>query len=230
MSFLDRLTSAITPNSIDGLKSVVDKRNGLAKQNRFAIFMNPPSQTLLSLNRSDLEGFAASSLSGSFDVKSVISDPRDIAILCESCTLPSKTLTTIETPLGGYRQLVKYPSGYANTDITFTFHLTGDYYMRKIFDKWVNAAIDPETYTISYDSEFKVDVVIQQLNESNIPIYGLKLRGAFPTEIEAVELSNANADSTQRMTVTLSYEEATPEGALTTALSGVKNMFGRPLI
>tara|TARA_X000001316_G_C921695_1_gene36243 strand:- start:1505 stop:2194 length:690 start_codon:yes stop_codon:yes gene_type:complete len=223
MAFLDNLTNAVTPTGIDNLKGVLSKRGGLAKTNRFAIFMQPPSQSLLNLS---IQDFAASSLSGNFNVSSFVNDPRDIAILCESCSLPGKSIQTLEYNELGYRQPIKYPSGYSNEDVTFSFNLTGDYYIKKMFDKWTNAVIDPETYTIYYDTEYKTDVVIQQLNEQNIPIYGVKLRNAYPINVTSVELNNSSTDSTQKLGVTLTYDDFTEEGALKSALSGVRNIAG----
>jgi len=185
--------------------------------------MNPPTQTLLNF---DAQGLLASAASGNFDIKSFVNDPRDIAILCESCSLPGRQITTIDYPEMGFRQSVKYTNGYINEDVTFTFHLTGDYYIKKMFDAWSNVCLDPETYTIPYDEEYKTDIIIQQLNEQNIPIYGVKLRNAFPISLGGIELSNASSDTTQRLTVTIAYDDFSVEGAMTSALSGVKNIFG----
>ena len=223
MSLIQSLTGGVTPGGIDSLKAVFAKRDGLARANRFAIFMNPPTQSILNF---DAQGLIASAASGNFDANKFVNDPRDIAILCESCSFPGRQITTIEYPQQGFRQSVKYTNGYINEDISFTFHLTGDYYIKKMFDAWSNVCLDPVTYTVPYDEDYKTDVVIQQLNEQNIPVYGVKLRNAFPVSIQGIELSNASSDTTQKLTVTIAYDDYAEEGALTSALSGAKNVFG----
>jgi hypothetical protein len=208
MSLFNDIEDSVIPSTIDAFKATIGKRQGLARANRFAIFMSPPSSSLLNL---DIESIGASLISGSFDPRSLVNDPRDIALLCESCQI---------------RQQLKVPNGYLNEDITFVFHLTNDYYMRNIFDKWSQLVIDQVTYRVSYPSQYKRDVTIQQLNERNIPVYGVKLKNAFPVTVQSIDLNNTSADTTQKLSVTFTYEDFEPEGAISSALSGIKNAVG----
>lgn len=221
MSLFNDIANTISPTSIDAFKATIGKRQGLARANRFAIFMSPPSSSLLNL---DVESIGASLISGSFDPRSLVNDPRDIALLCESCQIPGRQITTLDYSL--IRQQLKVPNGYLNEDITFVFHLTNDYYMRNIFDKWSQLVIDQVTYRVSYPSQYKRDVTIQQLNEQNIPVYGVKLKNAFPVTIQSIDLNNTSADTTQKLSVTFTYEDFEPEGAISSALSGIKNAVG----
>ena len=93
MSIINGIKRAINPTSIDAFKSTIGRRSGLARQNRFAVFMTPPQQTLLNL---DLQNAAANLLSGSFSLGSLVNDPRDIALLCNSCQLPGRQIQTLE--------------------------------------------------------------------------------------------------------------------------------------
>ena len=122
---------SILGNSINDLKASISKHGGLAQTNRFAIYMQPPAASLLNL---DLQGSIASAISGNFKFGSLINDPRDMSLLCESCTLPGRQITTIEYQ--SVRQSNKIPYGYFNEDVTFTYLLTQDYYIKKIFDKY----------------------------------------------------------------------------------------------
>ncbi len=47
--------------SVDNLKSVISKKGGLAKNNRFQVLFTPPSQPLVGI---DLEGIVGRLLSG----------------------------------------------------------------------------------------------------------------------------------------------------------------------
>lgn len=223
--FLQKIGNALNPTSIEDIKGLISKRNGLAKSNRFVVFMSPPGAGLLAGGAADLQGYIADAASGQFNVGQIFNDPRDITLLCESCSLPGITMNTVDYPLAGFRNTVKYATGYTNEDIQFTFHITNDYYIKKLFEKWSNSVINRRSYTVGYDEDYKTDVIIQQLNEINVPVYGVKLRGAFPLSIDAIELSNANTDQTQRLTVTMAYDEYTEEGALSTVLSSGKEIF-----
>lgn len=223
MSIIDGIKRGLNPTSIDAFKSTVGRRSGLSRQNRFAIFMTPPQQTLLNL---DLQNAASNLLSGNFSLGSLVNDPRDIALLCNSCQLPGRQIQTLEKQFLDFRQSIKVPTGYFNEDINFEFHLTNDYYIKKIFDRWTNTIIDQDTYHLKYDSEYKTDVTIQQLNEQNIPVYGVKLKNAYPVTVNSVDLNMESSDTTQKLNVTMTFEDFETEGALSSVASSVKNSIG----
>ena len=50
--------------SIERLKSLISKKGGLAKANRFNVMFTPPTQSLLNL---DLQGMISSAISGNFN-------------------------------------------------------------------------------------------------------------------------------------------------------------------
>ena len=222
MSLVNKVQGLISPTTIDDFKSVISRRSGLAPANRFAIFMSPPSQTLLNL---DLQNVASNLLSGNFGAGQLVNDPRDIAILCESCSLPWRQIQTLDHQNRNYRQSVKEPQGYFNEDVSFVFHLTNDYHMKKVFDRWLDLIIDPETYQVAYKNEFVSDVTIQQLNQQNVPVYGVKLKNAFPVTMNAIELNNSSTE-TQKLNVTLTYEDYETEGSIASSIGGVKNIIG----
>ena len=221
MSFLSKISSTITPSSIDNLKSTLNKRKGLAKPNRFAIYMTPPEAALLNI---DIEQIAVSLLSKSFNAKSLINDPRDVNILCDSCAIPGKQITTFEH--SHFRQEIKIPNSYLFEDIDFSFLLTNDYYVKKMFDTWTNLVIDPVTYKRNYPSVYQRDIVIQQLDSKNIPVYGIKLINAYPTTVQSIAMSNDSSDTIQKMAVSMTYEDIAEEGVFSSTLSGIKDVIG----
>lgn len=222
MSLFNQLQNTISPTTIDNFKSVIGRRSGLAPANRFVVFMSPPSQTLLNL---DLQNVAANLLSGNFGPSQFVNDPRDIGILCESCSLPGRQIQTLDKQHLGFRQSVKDPQGYFNEDVNFVFHLTNDYHMKKVFDRWLDLIINPDSYKVSYKRDFVTDVTIQQLNQQNIPVYGVKLKNAFPVTINTIELNNSSTE-TQKLNVTLTYEDYETEGSIVSSIGGVKNIIG----
>tara|TARA_Y100000004_G_scaffold190997_1_gene249052 strand:+ start:613 stop:1296 length:684 start_codon:yes stop_codon:yes gene_type:complete len=221
MGFLDGVKNAVNPSTIEDFKATINKRRGLANQNRFAVIMQPPSASLLDF---DLQSIGASLLSGTFSLGGLVNDPRDIALLCESCSLPGRNIESRDYQ--NVRQNLKKPTGIVIEPITFSFHLTNDMYMKKMFDKWTDIVFNRDSYTANYKSTYCTDVIIQQLNKENIPVYGVKLKNAWPENVAAVDLNNTSENTTQRITVTMNYDDFEVEGALSSALSGVKTAIG----
>jgi|TARA_A100001015_G_C14946224_1_gene694752 hypothetical protein len=217
---LGRLAGGATNNTIDDFKATIGKRAGLAKTNKFMVVMTPPFQTFVN---KDFQGLISQALSGNLGFNDLINDPRDIAVLCESCSLPGRQITTLEYEDEGYRNQVKVPYSYINEDVTFTFHLTNDYYMKKIFESWLATVINQEEHTVNYYGDIGTDVIIQQLDHRNIPVYGVKLLKAYPTAINSIALDN-NAAETQKISVTMTYENYVQEGSISSMISGAKGL------
>ena len=222
MSLVRKIQGTRSSTTIDDFKSVISRRSGLAPANRFALFMNPPSQTLLNL---DLQNSATNLLSGNFGLSKFVNEPRDVAILCESCSLPGRQIQTLDKQYLNYRQSIKIPQGYFNEDVNMVFHLTNDYHLKKLFDRWLDLVVNSEDYTVGWKRGYATDVTIQQLNQQNIPVYGVKLKNAFPVTVNTIELNNSSTE-TQKLNVTLTYEDYETEGSIASSIGGVKNVIG----
>lgn len=208
--------------SIDNLKSIISKRGGLAKTNRFQIFFTPPQGSLLGA-----KGLIGALTSGG-GLKSMINDPRDISLLCENVTIPGRQITTLDYQAD--KQAVKIPYSFINEDVTCSFLLTNDYYMKTMFDDWLEQVFNTETYRAKFKKDFTSDVVIQQLNEKNIPVYGVRLENAFPTTITGITLDNNSESAVQKISVTFSYDNYVPEGPLSSTMSALRSAIPSGLI
>lgn len=202
--------------SIDNLKSVVAKKGGLARPNRFNVIFTPPSQSILNL---DVGSIIGSVLSGNFEADNLINDPRDISLLCQSVTLPGRNISTFDHQ--DFKQSNKFPYTFIDDDVTISFLLTNDYYMRKMFDNWMSNIFSADSYIVGYKKNYAVDLIIQQLDQKNTPVYGTKLEKAFPTAIDSTELSQ-DGQEVVRMSVTFAYDKFVPEGPLSSTGSGIR--------
>ena len=224
---IGRLVGGVSNSTIDDFKATIGKRAGLAKTNKFVVIMTPPFKTFIN---TDIQGLVSQALSGNIGLNDIINDPRDIAVLCESCSLPGRQITTLEYEDEGYRNQVKVPYSYINEDVTFTFHLTNDYYVKKVFEQWIATVVNQEEHTVSLYGDVGCDVIIQQLDHRNIPVYGVKLIGAYPTAINSISLDNTASDQTQKLSVTMTYQNYQEEGSVSSMISGAKglldNIFG----
>lgn len=204
--------------NIDNLKSTIAKKGGLAPSNRFNVIFAPPAVSLLNLN---VENIIGSVISGNFNAGNLLNDPRDISILCKSVTLPGRTLSTFEHDHD--RQQNKYPYTFIDEDVTMTFHLTNDYYMRNMLEQWQSGIFNTESYVTGFKNDYSVDVIIQQLNQKNIPVYGVKLEKAYPVSYESITLDNSSENAVNEMSVTFAYNKFVPEGPLSSTGSAIRS-------
>jgi hypothetical protein len=206
---------------IDKFKSVISKRGGLAPQNRFAVYMALP---LISFDPQDLIAKVFDQGANTGGGLLGINDPRDVSILCDSVTMPGRQIATND--LQNNLLAVKMPYTYMNDDVTFSFHITNDHFMKKYFEKWFNQIVDRRSMTIKYKSQYATDVIIQQLDQRDVPVYTCTLRNAFPTTIAGYEVTNSGENQTQRMQITLAYDDWYEEGFVESILSKGKVLLG----
>lgn len=225
MGLLDQVFNTINPSEIDDFKGAINKHQGPAQTNRFAVIMTPPTQSLFNL---DLDNILGRVINGDrFGFENFINDPRDVGILCESCSLPGRRIQTTDYSSNQDWWTSQIPTSYNTEPVSFSFHLTNDYYIKKFFDRWIGSVISQTNYLLSHDDTYKTDVIIQQLNKENRPIYGVKLRAAFPVEVSAVTLDNNATDQTQKLSVQIAYEDFEVQGGIASTITGVKNtIFG----
>lgn len=194
--------------SIEQLKSLASTKLGFARSNQF----------LVELPQDFAGGGLLSALAGL--VTSGTMGGGDLNLLCSNATLPGRQVLTHERRIGMEFQKVAY--GYAVDDVSLTFYLMNDYGIKKYFDRWYGTSIDDQNQTVPYKSEYEREVVIHQLRKPIInknfsagPInldlgigggtaYSVRLKNAFPTTIQAIDLNN-ELDGLVQLTVQLSY-------------------------
>jgi hypothetical protein len=204
--------------SIEAIKSTIGKKGGLAPSNRFQVIFAPPAVSLLNLNPENIVG---SIISGGFSIQNLINDPRDISILCSKASLPGRTISTFDADM--HTQQNKYPQTFIDEEVSMTFKLTNDYYIKNMFETWMSGIFDTESYRVGFKKDYSVDVVIQQLNQKNIPVYGVKLEKCFPIGLSAVELDNTADNQMQEVTITWAYDKYKPEGPLSSTASALRS-------
>ena len=215
------------PVSIDTMKSTINRRGGLARGNRFGVYISHPSRGMNSLLNFNPATLLSNLISGDgVHIGDFIQDPRDMFLLCQSCTMPGKRISTTEATHN--HNLTKKPYSAATDEVTMTFLLTNDYYIKKYFDMWQEMIIDTSShhYKAFYKNEYCSDVTIQQLSNSNdiIPGYTIKLENAYPIQVGAVELSNTN-EGLMEVSITWEYDNFRSVGLI----DGFEDVLGHML-
>ena len=216
------------PVSIDTMKSTINRRGGVARGNRFAVYVNHPSKNMNSLINYNPATLLSNLISGQgVNVGDFIQDPRDLFILCTSCSIPGKRISTTEATHN--HNLSKKPYSAATDEVSMTFMLTNDYYIKKYFDMWQEMIVDTsgEHYKTFYKNEYCSDVTIQQLSASNdvVPGYTVKLENAYPIQVGAVELSSGS-EGLMEVSITWEYDNFRSVGLIDGFEDVVGNMLG----
>ena len=157
--------------SIDNLKSVISRRQGIAQANRFAIYMPVPLFSGLEIRNIISAGIAGGSVAAG--INSLYNDPRDLTFLCKTAVLPGRQIAT--TDYSTNTKLHKMPYASITDDLTLTFMLTQDMFVKKYFDAWQAKVINSD-YSVNYKDTYATDIIVQQLNKDNFPIYSVKFK------------------------------------------------------
>ena len=207
-------------STIEDLKSVATAKLGFARPNQFLVEMPPIGSNAFG----GVGGFLANLLPSIPNIPGVLEtgtpSSREMNILCSNATLPGKQVLTTDRRIGMEFQKVAY--GYAVDDVSLTFYLMNDYGVKTYFDAWIASTINEETGGVAYKSEYAKSIKIHQLRRAikgrNIDIgplsanvgigggtvYAVELLNAFPTTLQAVELTN-ELDGLLQLTVQISY-------------------------
>ena len=196
------------PVSIDTMKSTINRRGGLARGNRYAVYITHPSKSINSLLGYNPATLLSNLVSGDgVNIADFITDPRDMFLLCQTAMMPGKRILTQEAMHNHH--MSKKPYSAATDEVSMSFLLTNDYYIKKYFDMWQEMIIDTSGrhYKAFYKQDYCTDVLIQQLSPSNdvIPGYTVKLENAYPITVSQVDLTEA-AEGMMELSVTFEYD------------------------
>ena len=202
--------------------SNINSKEGLAKPNRFEVILPIPRNINQFIGNSlldkllNLPNTIVSEISDAFknrdeDEQSRSSNPsisRNLALQCETAELPGKVLQTADVKIYGPTFKVPYQTQY--TDTTLTFLCTNEFYERKLFERWTEAIMPPDTNNLRYakeeDTRYLTNIKIIQYDEFVRQIYAVELIDAFPIGISPQTLSWSE-DGFHRLSVQFAYQK-----------------------
>jgi hypothetical protein len=223
-----KVTSEIMGNTVGHLRDAIDRKGGLARVNKFCVFMQTPNYTLFNKDYISV----AYGLSNGY-VQSFLDDVRDVGILCESVTMPGSTLNTFDYGLVGHSK--KMVSGFSNTEFSIGFIVTNDFFIPKMFKGWEQSIVNRTTNRLKYKDSYTKDIRIICFDDNNIPNYGLKIVKAFPIQQSEMTFDENEMNTYQKYNVTFAYESFEEydvadmlgdlSGAISSTLKGIGGLF-----
>jgi hypothetical protein len=79
---------------------------------------------------------------------------------------------------------------------------------------------------MKYRSSYATDIIIQQLDQRDVPVYTCVLKNAYPTTVASYDLANASESTLQKLSITFTYEDWAEEGFVESILSKGKVLLG----
>lgn len=92
---------------------------------------------------------------------------RNLDLLCKSTNMPGRSMLTNERLIGINKHTVAY--GYEKPNVSMTFLVLNDPFVRSFFEQWMNLVVDNTTYQIGYYMDYTRNINIQQLKKKTTP-------------------------------------------------------------
>jgi hypothetical protein len=167
--------------SISNFISEVNIR-GLARPNRFEVFILPPP------------GLGALTGSG-----------RLVSLLCESASLPAMSISTKPYRIYGASYQRPVSSEFNGDGITLSFYIDNKMEVKSFFDAWMFKVVNPNSFNVSYQREYVSQIKIAQLDEKNNENYSIYLEDAFPRAVNMLDLNMGSTNQVHKLNVTFAY-------------------------
>ena len=125
--------------------------------------------------------------------------------MCKASSMPASTITPIEVPFRG-RQL-KIAGDRTFDPWSVTIINDTDFNVRNSFEQWMNGINQHKANTgLTQPSSYMADMIVQQLDKDGTVEKTYNIRGTFPTNLGAIELSYETGDTIEEFEVELQIQ------------------------
>ena len=132
-------------------------------------------------------------------------DSELTSFMCKAAQLPSSVVAQIDVPFRG-RQL-KIAGDRTFENWTATVIQESGMTVRNSFERWLNGINEHANGTgLVNPVDYQADLVVEQLDRNDNVIKSCTIRGAFPVNLGAVDLSYETTDALAEYTVEFAYQ------------------------
>ena len=175
--------------SVNKIKSILDAQGGIAFNDKYQVYLGPPA------------GFG---LPGGGLMR------RQLSFLCDTVTLPTKSLATFEKTIYGPVKAMPYRMTF--TEASMSFIMTDSMIEKDYFDAWQNKIIDQKTGNVGFFDDYKIDITIKKFGRAandlgDRPTYEVTLFDAWPSIVSEVQLSHSGGTEAMKLPVTFQFKK-----------------------
>jgi hypothetical protein len=132
-------------------------------------------------------------------------DSRTTSFLCKAAQLPSSVVGQIDVPFRGRQLKIAGDRTFENWTVTIINE--DGFQIRNAFERWMNGINEHRNGTgILNPADYQSDLIINQLNRQEEVIKSIVLKGAFPVNVAAIDLSYDTTDTVEEYTVEFAYQ------------------------
>ena len=132
-------------------------------------------------------------------------DTELTSFMCKGAQLPGSTIAQLDVPFRGRQLKIAGDRTFENWIIT-VINDTG-MEVRNAMERWMNGMNEHVNNTgLSNPTDYQADMAIEQLDKAGNITKTYTIRGAYPINVSAIELSYETNDQIEELTVELAYQ------------------------
>lgn len=132
-------------------------------------------------------------------------DSELTSFMVKGAQLPSSVIAEVIVPFRGRQLKVAGDRTFEPMSLTVINDINME--VRNAFEQWMNQINTHVSNTgLNNPSDYKADVIIQQLDREDNVTKTYTLRGAFPINVSTIDLSSDSADTIEEFTVELTFD------------------------
>ena len=132
-------------------------------------------------------------------------DSELTSFMVKGAQLPASVIAQIDVPFRGRQLKVAGDRTFENWTITVLND--NEMLVRNAFETWMNGINEHNANVgIVNPTDYQTDMIVEQLDKSDNVTKTYDIRGAFPVNVAAIELSYDTNDTIEEYTVELAYQ------------------------
>lgn len=125
--------------------------------------------------------------------------------MCKAAQLPGSTIGQIDVPFRGRQLKIAGDRVFENWTVTIINDTAME--VRNAFERWSNGINEHVANGgLTNPADYMTDMSVEQLDRNNTSTKLYNIRGAYPINISAIDVSNDSADTIEEFTVEFAYQ------------------------
>ena len=127
------------------------------------------------------------------------------SFMCKAAQLPSSVIAQIDVPFRGRQLKIAGDRTFENWNVTVIQESTME--VRNSFERWLNGINEHVNGTgLVNPVDYQADMLVEQLDRNDNVIKAVNIRGAYPVNLGAIELSYETTDALAEYTIEWAYQ------------------------